>query len=227
MKARKWGGTVTPEVPSKRPRGWGMRGSAASLGLGPCWRVGAHGKGAPGEGVHKGARRRGAHPTWGSGLQALCGHCPCRGPRGLAGGRVGWGPCPSIPPLSAVSQRPKLCLRSWGDSGLQPWGGLVGPRRGKPAADGETVARWVSAPSWRPWAAGPHLELLGGGVWDASLGAWGLPAAAITHRHRPGTEQNPRQSPGPFPAPAPAPSVLPASACCNLTSPRLSFPLAK
>lgn len=108
---------------------------------------------------------------------------------------------------------------------VQPWGGLAGPRRRKPAAGGETVARWVSALSrrlgltWSCW----------GGVWDVSLGARGPPAAAITHQYRPGTEQSgspqgPSRPQPPSAGPALPRRPLPA---CNLASPRLSFPLAK
>lgn len=151
-----------------------MRGSAvcASLGLGPLLGHGGQGKGAPGEGVRREAGQQGAHPTgrWGGvwGCRSCGGpsplpSLPAEGPARRVGG-VGWGPLP-LPGsrlLSAVCDLSHVLGAGETAWCSQPWGGLAGPRRRKPAAGGETVTRWVSALSRRPGAAGPHLELLGG-----------------------------------------------------------------
>lgn len=115
---------------------------------------------------------------------------------------VGWGPLPQLPAV-ICSQRLKPCLRSWGDSPGDDSSALE--EENQPLTDcGQMGFRSLLA-ALGGWAS-PGAA---GGAWDVSLGAWGPPAAAITHQHRPGTEQSTWQSPGPFPAPAPAPSALP------------------
>ncbi|VCW66367.1 unnamed protein product, partial [Gulo gulo] len=134
--------------------GWGKRKCGVPGPGSSAW------GGGRGEGCTRGPE--GGEPTRRGGLG--CGSCvgtfPAEGP---AAWRVGGGgPCPSSPLLSGVRDLSPV-LGAGETAWRSPGGGLVGPRRGKPAADGETAAGWVSAPSWRPWAAPPHLELLGGG----------------------------------------------------------------
>lgn len=215
MKARKWGehghSRRAFQEALGRGGGWGKRkcgvpGPGSSAWGGDPWGGGAHG-----------GQKAGAHPTGGgcvSGLWEPCGHFPGRGPRGLCAWRVGGvGTLPQLPAV-ICSQRLKPWVGSWGDGLAQPGGGPVGPRRGKPAADGETAARWASAPSRRPWAAGPHLRLLGGGrgVSYASPGARAptlLPSYLIRTLREPGRARARPQGPS---RPQP-PSACPAGLC--------------